>query len=178
MPNGDPRVVFFYHTLTLIEDSYMGKIVYDIVLHSCFNTHTRTREHARTHVTLSVRQQSRLMKRLTICVWPRNRQRKEARNSIRSVSIFSQNYTKSMLETPLLTYPEVLDIYRLVKIFPASMFFKTHSCHVKNSRLGHALLKSVNDRVISALHDGFIFMKSRRCKNFRIYSINLRCKPA
>ena len=63
-----------------------------------------------------------------------------------------------MFETPLLTYPEVLEIYRLVKIFPASMFFKRHSCHVKNSRLGHALLISVNDRVISALHDGFIFI--------------------
>ena len=83
-----------------------------------------------------------------------------------------------MFETPLLTFPEVLEIYRLVKIFPASMFFKRHSCHVKNSRLGHALLISVNDRVISALHDGFIFMKPRRCKNFRIYSINLRCKPS
>ena len=117
------------------------------------------------------------MKRLKICVWPRNRQRKEARNSIRSVSIFSQNYTKSLFETPLLTYPEVLEIYRLVKIIPASMFFKRHSCHVKNSRLGHALLISVNDRVISALCDGFIFTKPRRCKNFRIYSINLRCKP-
>ena len=68
-----------------------------------------------------------------------------------------------MFETPLLTYPEVLEIYRLVKIFPASMFFKRHSCHVKNSILGHALLISVNDRVISALHDGFIFMKPRRC---------------
>ena len=128
MPNGDPRVVFFYHNLTLINDSYMGKIVYDIVLHSCFNTHSHTHArahtHAHTHVTLSVRQQSRLMKRLTICVWPRYRQRKEARNSIRSVSIFSQNYTKSMFETPLLTYPEVLEIYRLVKIFPASMFLK------------------------------------------------------
>ena len=64
------------------------------------------------------------MKRLTIYVWPRNRQRKEARNSIRSVSIFFQNYTKTMFETPLLTYPEVLEIYRLVKIFPASMFLK------------------------------------------------------
>ena len=186
MPNGNPRVIFFYHTLTLIKDSYMGKLVYDIVLHSCFNTHTHThththtraRTHARTHVTLSVRQQSRLMKRLTICVLPRNRQRKETRNSLRSVSIFSQNYTKSMFETPLLTYPEVLKIYRLVKIFPASMFFKRHSCHVKNSLLGHALLISVNDRVISALHDGFIFIKPRRCENFRIYSINLRCKPA
>ena len=83
-----------------------------------------------------------------------------------------------MFETPLLTYPEVLEIYRLVKIFPASMFFKRHSCHVKNSRLGHALLISVNDRVISALHDGFIFMKPRRCENFQLYSINLRCKPA
>ena len=29
-----------------------------------------------------------------------------------------------MFETPLLTYPEVLEIYRLVKIFPASMFLK------------------------------------------------------
>ena len=123
MPNGDPRVIFFYHTLTLIKDSYMGKIVYVIVLHSCFNTHTHTRARAHTHVTLSVRQQSRLMKRLKICVWPRNRQRKEARNNIRSVSIFSQIYTKSLFETPLLTYPEVLEIYRLVKIIPASMFF-------------------------------------------------------
>ena len=157
----------------------MGKIVYDIVLHSCLNTHThaRARTHARTHVTLSVRQQSRLMKRLKICVLPRNRQRKEARNSLRSVSIFSQNYTKSMFESSLLTYPEVLKIYRLVKILPASMFFKRHSCHVKNSLLGHALLISVNDRVISALHDGCIFLKPRRCENFRIYSINLRCKP-
>ena len=156
----------------------MGKIVYDLVLHSYFNTHTHTHARAHTHVTLSVRQQSRLMKRLTTCVWPRNRQRKEARNNFRSVSIFSQNYTKSMFETPLLTNTEVLEIYRLVKIFPASMFFKRHSCHVKNSRLGHALLISVNDRVISALQDGFIFMKPRRCENFRIYSINLRCKPA
>ena len=177
MPNGDPRVVFFYHNLTLIKDSYMGKIVYDIVLHSCFNTHTHARAHTHARDLVS-KTTMKLMKRLTICVWPRNRQRKEARNSIRSVSIFSQNYTKSMFETPLLTHPEVLEIYRLVKIFPASMFFKRHSCHAKNSRLGHALLISVNDRVISALHDGFIFMKPRRCENFRTYSINLCCKPA
>ena len=41
-----------------------------------------------------------------------------------------------MFETPLLTYQEVLEIYRLIKIFPASMFLQDKV--VINSRLGHA----------------------------------------
>ena len=38
---------------------------------------------------------------------------------------------------------------------------KRHICDVKNSRLGHDLHISVNDRVISPFREGFIFMKLR-----------------
>ena len=41
---------------------------------------------------------------------------------------------------------------------------KRHICEVKNSRLGHNLTISVNDRVISPLHEGFIFKKLRMCE--------------
>ena len=36
---------------------------------------------------------------------------------------------------------------------------KRHICHVKNSRVGHDLPKSINDKFISPFHKGFIFMK-------------------
>ena len=39
-----------------------------------------------------------------------------------------------MYETTLLTYPEVLEIYRLIKIFPASMFFTSQSCYKFSTR--------------------------------------------
>ena len=38
---------------------------------------------------------------------------------------------------------------------------KRHICDVKNLRLGHNLTILVNDRVISPLHEGFIFTKLR-----------------
>ena len=41
--------------------------------------------------------------------------------------------------------------------FPNSI--KTHICNVKNSRRGHDLLISVNDRVISPINEDFIFTK-------------------
>ena len=56
---------------------------------------------------------------------------------------------------------------------------KTHICAVKNSRQGRDLPISVNERVISPIHEGFIFTKLRICEvsrnynpreNFRIYS--------
>ena len=60
-----------------------------------------------------------------VSVWPRNRQRKEPCNSIKPVSNFLQNYTKSLFEAPLLTYPVVLEICRLVQnFFPASTFIE------------------------------------------------------
>ena len=37
-------------------------------------------------------------------------------------------------------------------------------CHAKNSRLGHDLPASVNDRVISPFREGFIFAKLCRCE--------------
>ena len=41
---------------------------------------------------------------------------------------------------------------------------KRHICDPKNSRLGHDLHKSVNDRVISAFREDFIFTKLRICE--------------
>ena len=59
---------------------------------------------------------------------------------------------------------------------------KRHICDAKNSRQGHDLHKPVNDRVISAFREDFIFTKLRICEvsrkyiprqNFRIYSIGI-----
>ena len=41
------------------------------------------------------------------------------------------------------------------------MALKRHICDVKNSRQRHDLPLSVNDRVISIFHEGFIFTKLR-----------------
>ena len=40
---------------------------------------------------------------------------------------------------------------------------KKHICEAKNSRLGYDLHISVNDRVISAFREDFIFTKLRIC---------------
>ena len=57
---------------------------------------------------------------------------------------------------------------------------KTHICNVENSRQGRGSPISVNDRVISPIHEDFIFTKLGVCEvsrklntreNFRIYSI-------
>ena len=34
MPNGDPRDIFFYHTFTLMMDSYIVRLRCDVVLHT------------------------------------------------------------------------------------------------------------------------------------------------
>ena len=39
-----------------------------------------------------------------------------------------------------------------------------HTCGVKNSRLGHDVPISVNDRASSPFREGFIFTKLRRCE--------------
>ena len=41
---------------------------------------------------------------------------------------------------------------------------KRHICEAENSRLGHDLHISVNDKVISALREDFIFTKLRICE--------------
>ena len=41
---------------------------------------------------------------------------------------------------------------------------KRHICDVKYSQLGHNLTISINDRVISPLHGGFVFTKLRICE--------------
>ena len=41
---------------------------------------------------------------------------------------------------------------------------KRHTCDVKTSRLGHGLLISVNERVISPFREDFIFTKLRICE--------------
>ena len=47
-------------------------------------------------------------------------------------------------------------------IFPKSV--KRHICDVKNSRLGHGIPISVNNRVISPFREGFIFTKLGICE--------------
>ena len=48
------------------------------------------------------------------------------------------------------------------KIFANSI--KTHICDIKNSRQGHDLSISENDRVISPIREDFIFTKLRICE--------------
>ena len=44
--------------------------------------------------------------------------------------------------------------------------FKRHICDAKNSRLGHDLHISVNNRVILAFREDFIFTKLHICEVF------------
>ena len=60
------------------------------------------------------------------------------------------------------------DNYYKHRIFRENFIFansvKRHICGVKNSRQGHNLSISVNDRVISAFREDFIFTKLRICE--------------
>ena len=42
----------------------------------------------------------------------------------------------------------------------------SHICDVKNLRLEHDLPISVNDRMISSFHEGYIFMKLKTSRKF------------
>ena len=61
--------------------------------------------------------------------------------------------------------PENMNVIGYCKFrnFPENFIFansaKRHICHVENSRIGHDLPTSVNDRVISAFCEGLIFTK-------------------
>ena len=54
------------------------------------------------------------------------------------------------------------DFFRKNFIFANSV--KRHICDAKNSQIGHDLRILVNDRVISAFREDFIFTKLRICK--------------
>ena len=56
------------------------------------------------------------------------------------------------------------------RIFVFANNVKRHNCYVKNSRIRHGLLTSVNDRVISSFHEGFIFTKFHENKTIAKFS--------
>ena len=70
-------------------------------------------------------------------------------------------------------FPVNLQISRCVHVLKSGNFrdnfifensVKKHICDVKNSRPGHDIPLSVNDRVISPFRKGYIFTKLRICE--------------
>ena len=65
---------------------------------------------------------------------------------------------------PIHNLLEVLQIQKFWENFIFENSIKRHICNIKNSRLGHDIPISVNDRVILPFHEGFNFKKLRICE--------------
>ena len=81
---------------------------------------------------------------------------------------YNENWCKRSVSNDLTLYCK-LGNFRENFVFAKSV--KTHICDAKKSRLSHDLRILVNDRVISAFREDFIFTKLRICAYFGIYSI-------